>query len=292
MGTSSSYDGPTGCTPLLPPWAPPPDLPDELEPEDGPDDHGPDEPPVEDPGDDHSDHVEDVVPIEWDRPKDNLSRFASNGGMRDRRGGERLARVGRDFVRAQGGARSAARAAAAGRATTGRLGQFLTQAATLGTAAALLRWEVADYVGRDVRSLLSALVDVLAPAGATNEEAVARDALAETLAEIFEEQPGADGFAILEALTPDLIQTILERYAARYVYTRLMQVLGKRLYERAGTALEARRLEREVEEFVFNTARLSFGRVDVMRVDWSGADGRALIEDVFEDGYRFLEGGL
>src|SRR6266704_3835211 len=112
MGTSSSYSGPTGTTPLLPPWAEDPVAPRPLDGEGSstaePEPQGMDIP---------------LPHISWRVPKAALSRLAS--GVAIGLGAATLASLGRSYVQASGGARAAADSARAGRASSARLGGFL-----------------------------------------------------------------------------------------------------------------------------------------------------------------------
>jgi hypothetical protein len=192
-------------------------------------------------------------------------------------------------VRAAGGARTAARGARAGRQTAGRLGAFLATAATAGLAAAVRQLGIEEYVRRDVWSFLSDLVDVLAPDGATLDEAIARRALTDTLSELYGDETVADAAEGLARLTPEGIGVAVEHFVARYVYTQLIEVLGSRLYDSSRSPQEIRRLEQDVRDYVFQTVRLSVRDVDLRTIDLGGEDGRRLIEDAFAEGYDYLE---
>src|SRR5579871_6380929 len=187
MGTSSSYNGPTGNPPLLPPWATDPLLPPLLLPEDPP----PVTPPLPLPPDQQTSPIPDSVSPQiitpgitpngtWRAPKIAIGRFARGGGMSA--AGSAL----RSYVRAHGGARQAAATAVAGRAATGRLGRFLADTAQRGIVQAANRLGLTNLVGRDAQLVLAAFIDLLLPPGALREQAVSRQAGIETLEALFE----------------------------------------------------------------------------------------------------------
>lgn len=273
MGTSSSYPGPVGRAPLLPPWAP--------EPENGP------LPPAQPTG------PEGRFPG-WQPTKAALTRFVGSGGSGTTRGRRNLGRTVAGYVSSQGGSRSAAGAARAGRATTQGVANFLSDALRTGIAETTRAWGLESYVGADAGTFLAALVDALSPPGASLEDAVARHALAVTLAELFAESdnsPDDSGSAVLEslsALTPQMVGELLQRYVSRYIFTRLIEILGSRLYENAADEAIACRLERDIEDFVFGTVRLSLP-ADPSAVDWSGEAGRAFVERMFIEAHAYLE---
>jgi hypothetical protein len=129
----------------------------------------------------------------------------------------------------------------------------------------------------------------LAPDGAQLEEAAARAAMTDTLAELFQERGVFDGgLEALQGLTADDARIILGRFVAHYINERLIQVLAKALENRP--AHEVVRLEGEVWSYVENTVRLDLSNVDVLHIDWNGPDGQTLVERIFVEAYKLIEG--
>lgn len=282
MGTSRSYDGPTGHTPLLPPWAPPAP-PDGVSDRDGSPDDAPDETPDGSPDD--AAPLPTATPPTWSSPKRAMSRYASTGG-RDTR---YVRRAGRGFVAAQGGARVASAGSISGRRSAARLGGAFAAAVADG-AAGLLRFLGAQHVGGNVDALLSALVDAIAPAGALAEEAAARAAAAATLEDFFgmygvEEQ----GLAALDALPASVVGDIVEHYTAEYVFARLMETLASRIENGASSAQEVCRMERDLRAYVTEQIRSELTDRDVLQIDWSGPAAVRLVNDVFTEAYAIME---
>lgn len=296
MGTSSSYGGPVGAGPLLPPWAPPaPSTATEEPPSAGTSEGQPAE---------NQPVVENVpgttqLPSDWRQPKVAMSRFARSGGIHTQRGRELLGRATSGFVRSHGGSRNAARAAVSGRATAQRLGGFLADVARDGLREAARRWTIDAYLGADAGTFLAALADAIGPAGALLEEDAAREALVETWEELFSGEllePDADaqdgletapGMDAIERLTSAEASVVLERFVANYVYARIVQVLGERLIAAAPTEDHAVALQEEVRSFITGAISLSADR-DLTAIDWHGAEGRVIVDRVFEAAYRLV----
>ena len=181
MGTSSSFGGPGDTKPLLPSWAlepvvpaPPPGPP--LAPEqpltDGPipvvPDGAPpqsDESPLPNPTPQPATPQLTVVlprkpSAPWRAAKRRMGRVASDGG----RGA--IAAAARSYVRAEGGARQAARTARASRAATAAFGGFLADTVRRGLGEALRRLG-GLVIGKDAVAAFAAIVDAIAPAGAS-----------------------------------------------------------------------------------------------------------------------------
>jgi len=283
MGTSNAYPGPVGANPLLPPWAPPLDIPDEELPESTDGD-------AEQEQDGRGEPEEALPPTQnpWRTPKDAMTRYARDGG-RGPNAQRSLRRAARGFVRGQGGARGATRASTAGRTTARNLGGFLSTAAASGVDAAAREFGLA-YVGQDVDAFFVALVDAIAPAGAMVEEAVARDAAAETVAQLFEQYAVREnGLEVLNALTPQAIGEALGLYVATYINTRLMDVLASRIEKAAGSHLQAYRMEREVKEYIVERVKLEFDTSSALTFSLQDERGRQIVEGIFREGYELLE---
>ena len=184
MGTSSSYGGPGKGGSLLPPWASEVAEGDSTSP-------SPDQPVSPAPN--------IVGPsMNWAGAKGLLTRFGSSGGSRSDAGRAYLRSAVSGYVRAQGGARAASRAASAGRRSTQALSGFLGFLSAHGPERALDSIGLGQHVGSDATTLLGALVDRLSSTRHGLEDNVARSAMTKTLHALFEERGVADGG--LEAL--------------------------------------------------------------------------------------------
>lgn len=275
MGTSRSYDGPTRRNPLLPPWAPDADELLPGEPEDTP---AP-SPPLERPG-------------SWRGVKLAMRDLAASP-TRSTPESERVRRVGRRFTGALGGSAAAATSSRAARRTALRLGQFLAAVARDGVAAAAERFGIADYLGRGVAVFLAGAARVLAPAGATTEDAIAAEAYHETMAQLLEAY-AADtaGIEALEALDEGGLRYALELYVANAVTARLLYTLAAQIETNAQTPARAVEVEQEVRDFVTAVVQLRFEGTELGDLAWDSPAATALVTALFADGYAMLEGAL
>ena len=298
MGTSQSYGGPTGSAPsLLPPWADPfPRPDDESVPPDGeiPQPLDPEGEPV-DPastGEGSPDQVDDspgVPDIEqpasaWRAPKANMTRFVNTG----ERGS--LSRAASGYVAAKGGSRGAARAATSGKSTTARLGGVLSSIANVGIQQTLQSLGLSHLVGKPATEVLAAVCENIAPPGASLEEAAARAAATEALAELYDQydldSSGIDG---LDALDAEGVEKAIELSVQAYIYERWLQELGKRIESNTASPDEAVRLETEVKDYIRAEVSYQLEDVDVLEVDWESAEMQALVEEIFATAYSCLE---
>ena len=268
MGTSSSYDGPTGTSALLPPWA-------------QPNGEGPDSPEGESPK-----TVEPPVPIQanFRTAKGNMTRFAGSGDGRAAR------QAARAYVRSRGGARGAATAAAGGRASTGRLAGFLANVVNSGAETAARAIGLVRIVGANADTVFAAIANALCPPGATLEEAAARKAADEALCLLYTKFDLEDGdIRKLDALDPDTVAEAIRASVVGYVYHRWLQELGRRIEQRAVTPRDAFQLERQIRDLVTEAVKLDFSTVDPLQVDWNGTEGRRMVERIYQEAYAVLE---
>lgn len=308
MGTSKSYGGPGDRTPLLPSWAQP--LASAVDPGVIPDDPSQQQAPgestqgsagMETPTSTDIPGSNDEVPRDstpaaqsgppavpggalapWRAAKVSLGKTVSGGSRRD------YAAAASGYVRARGGSRQAARSARSGRASVVALGGFLTGVVTRGADATLRALGLGAFVGENVTVAFAAIANVLAPAGASLEEAAARVAIMDVL-ERFYALLEDGGLQRLESLTQaDLRQAIKDSVGA-YIYHRWLQELGRQIEVKAISASHAVRLEREVQAYVRALVDLNLATLDPLNVAWDGDEGDLFVEQIYQEAYLMLE---
>ena len=192
---------------------------------------------------------------------------------------------------AKGGANKAATSSGAGRATTVGLGGFLSNVATGGVAQAAQSLGLQTVVGQRAKTVLAAVLDAIAPAGTTNDSAIARRAASETLRELFEKY-GVEqgGIEALNAMKAADVADAVELSVAAFVYQRWLFDLSLKIEEHAMSEAQAIRLERDVKGFVKGLVKLKLNGAQAINLDWNGAAGRAFVQDTYEAAYRLLGG--
>lgn len=276
MGTSTSNPGPSDRQPLLPSWALPPDTGNATEPNES-ENQAPD-------NEDQSVNSPPTPPVTWQMAKASMSRFASSGERNS------LSRAGRDYVGAKGGRRAAAQAASTGKSVALKVGGFLSTVASVGIRTALDEFGLGHMVGRSAPEVLAALIDVLAPAGATLQEAAARKAAGDVLEKLYEDYIAKTGdVTALESLDKQGITSAIEASVAGYIYILWLDELGLSIETKAISPLKAVSLERDVKVYVRERVRLELSEQDPVSIDWNGPAGRNIIDTVFQEAYGFLE---
>jgi hypothetical protein len=284
MGTSSSYGGPTGRNPLLPPWADSGDAgPNETAQGggNGPPDNGSVPPTEESP-------TPTVPPVtmpsvSWSGPKGIITRIANGNTSASFRS------ASRSYVRAHGGSRTAARSSSSGRATTTKLGGFLAGVVRTGVTEAARTLGLRDLVGLDAQSLLAAFIDLLAPVGALIEEAIARKALIETMSELFERYDvETDGPEALDRMDENGMREVVVLSVTNYVNERFQQELVNCVERGSVSEREANELIDEAKDFIAGVVEIDLEGVDLVAFDWEGEEGRRFVENIYQTAYSLL----
>ncbi len=201
----------------------------------------------------------------------------------------RFRALGRSYVRASGGARTAASAAISGRAATARLGGVFAAGIRDGFAVIAERFDLQILVGQDAETILVEFIELLAPDGASVEEAAARRAIIETLDEVFLAfGVETDGLAALDRLDAEAVVGIIMLSVVNYVNARLQFELVNQLEAGRIPEADANRLMGEIRGFIRETVRYDFADVDVVAVDWEGPEGQQLVARLYEAGYALL----
>lgn len=295
MGTSSPYPGPNPKPPLLPSWAtgdgplPAPNPPEPIPPGNKPPDSENTPLSSEQPSRNETTNtspLSSAIPsftVNWTSAKTSMSRAASGGSKGYKRAGTR-------YVAAQGGSKQAASRATSGRQASARLGGFLAGVSSAGLRSTLESLGAIELIGQPLESALSGIIELIAPTGATLEDALARAAVTETLVEIFESvDKGAGKIESLESVKAADIRSAIEMSVANYIYTKWLQQLTLAIEKRSMSAARTIKIERDVKAYVRSAVRADLKNKDPLRIDWHKQEGRAIIDAIYEVAYAHLE---
>lgn len=282
MGTSTSYQGPGGGTPLVPSW---------LEPNDGSNVQG--MPTVTGvaaplpPG--------AVPPAPANRPvtsapadpnrfmsaRNNFTRFAHSGGH-DRAS---LGRSVSSYVStSSGGIQQAAQRMGASRGSGARLLGFLADAQVRGAREALRALNLEGLAGRPIDEVFVGLADYICPNVGTVDEGIAREAFIETIIEL-----ATLGVANLDALTPEQMQTVFELYATHAIEARLCNDIGIKAITMPDDAQAALRIQDQLRDFIRNAVSdaLTASRVDMPVLTQDHI--QSFVDSVYERSFGILK---
>lgn len=240
MGTSNSYGGPGGGTPLVPDWLN--DVGDQAGPDGDapPDDAALPQTPALLPN-----QPLPQLPDASDRfaiPRGNFTRFAGSGGS-DRAS---LGRAVSQYVsRSAGGPRRAAQRMGSSRHAGAQLLGFLSDAQARGAREALRSLDLERLAGRPIEEIFLGLTDYICPVGGSIDEGIAREAFVETIADI-----ASSGVTDLNALTIDQMQTVFELYATHAIEARICNDIGMKIITLPADVRAAERVQAQFRDFV------------------------------------------
>ncbi len=317
MGTSSSYGGPTGSNPLLPPWAdplppeyplpepllkgplppllPPFPLPDGDNQNDGRDGGDtiscpgptPLRPTLPDTAPTATPTASPPPPPSWQGTKRSLTNYAKSRTLGP--GAKPRAVVGK-FVRSRGGSRMAAHTARAGRTVTVGIGGFLSDVRTRGFTEAVRGLIGQDLVGRDPMGALAAIIDAIAPDGALRDESAARLAAIETFAELADRYDvRGQGIEALGGVTEADAREMIALSVSTFINAQFQEELILRVESGNYSESEANRIATEIRGFIVEETRLKLDTQNALTLDFKSAAGRELTRQLYQDAFSFLE---
>lgn len=249
MGTSSSFGGQGGGTPLIPSWL---DADGSIPSASG----GGTDPGVDPqsiPGDTSvptsqaQPQADTPIPAPADTSRftaarSNFSRFAGSGGD-DRKS---LGRAVSNYVGSSlGGSRMAATRLGSARGAGGRLLGFLSEAVNHGAEAALRALNLSSLAGRPIQEIFLGLSDYVCPDGGSIDEGIAREAFIETIADLAD-----SGITDLDGLTVDQMQIVFELYATNAIEARLYNDIGAKSIILPKDAREVERINVQLHDFI------------------------------------------
>jgi hypothetical protein len=272
MGTSSSYGGPKGKSPLLPPWAQGDDSDKE-------NDQGPQED-----QESSSDSADDQVSGDYSGAKSSLSRYIND------QPGYTVKNASRSYVKSLGGAKKASRSSTSGKRVVSSFGGFLGSVARDGIEKTLTDLGLQYLIGEKANVIFAGIIDAIAPIGTTNEEADARQAIIDTLDKLYDKYELDDNnVEKLDSLTEnDIGKAVLDSIKA-YIYERWLQELSLCIEKNSLTPGEALKKETDIKEHIISSVEYDFEGKNLLNMDFIHGEGKDLIENIFQEAYQTLE---
>jgi hypothetical protein len=278
MGTSGSSKGSQSTTPLVPTWLD--------EPQTGPLPGG-----DEETGDDGNDApagqdngprpaiLPPPEPVRFQRARGNFSRFAGSGG--NDRGA--LRRAVRDYVRSgtRGSGNAVRRMGASRTAASNALGVFRDFQRD-GVRETLRRLNLQNLIGRSLQDAFLGLTEVICRDGGSVDEATARDAWLETVAEL-------DKLGIGETLSSDQIREVFLSFIAHTIETRLYQEIGVNGFRIADDIDDIEGFDAQFRSYIERAVRDSFSSDLTALSVMSDDDIKTAVDQTYREAWELLE---
>lgn len=286
MGTSATYSGPTGNNPLIPPWA---DTAGALGADTASDTSKPTEGQNEEAVPDNTaiptqDAINPATLTPWREVKTNFTSYAKSGVSSPRYAG----RTARSFVRALGGANSAATNSRKGRSVAQNIGGIVSGLAAQGSKFIYDGFSFQDCIGKKASELLETFVDLLVEHNDDLESTVAREAAVETFQKLFEVLGVEEkGFEALQNMNSENLKFVFQTYLSEYIFASMLQKVGQTLEKIS--AKEAHQKEKWMKNFITTKVSINLENVDLLTMDWKGKAGRSFTNNIFTQAYKVME---
>lgn len=263
MGTSSPYGGHKDSNPLLPPDY---DGDDAASGQDGKQPEVPDQPtPQRD--------------TPWRNVKTATSNYITG---RSSNGTSGVNHIMRSYGRASGGTAGMMRSSGSGISAGHALGQFISsnpEGSEYGRINAILQSEP------DIRTALSKIADIISPVPEGKEDAVAREAIVNTLCQLYDYMD-ANKLEItdLSNLDASIQEQLFTTYVSEYIWGRMLNDLQVCFEKKAQTPERAAEVEKDFKDYIY--AKVS---VEVHKSSGNTAgNARFDVEKIFRDCYEVL----
>ncbi len=281
MGTSSMYLGPNR-SPLLPPDFDNGDNPDN--PDSKQDEKSPNEP-TQEPQQTNSSNENQKS--NWTQAKKTMSKYASgNGGSNGRKVAVR------EYVKGHGGSSNAARSAKSGIRTTINIGDFFDNVSRKGINQVLSDYKI-PFEGRKPKEILNDIINAIAPIPNTNEDAVARKALIDTMSIIYEKFDDENrDISLLDSKDVNITDILITRYFETYIYERLLNELGSRIEKNAENSAAAAKIEKELKEYIETKVSTTLKDKPLSIINSQTKNVNILVEGLYQQCYNVLEDQL
>lgn len=188
------------------------------------------------------------------------------------------------YVAASGGGRGASRRMSNSRATAGGLASLARTFATQGPAEALRPFNLDGLAGAPAVDVFVALTDALCPPGGTIDEAVARDAMLETIAAM-----AAEGVGNFDDMTPADLQEFFIGVVSRSIEGKILNEVGTNSIRVSPDLTSVERVQRMLHEFVEGCVRDRFSSFGSNLADVTGQQIDDFVFDLYEAAFNLMQ---
>ena len=221
-----------------------------------------------------------IEPQRFRSARYHFSRFAGSGGSNS----TALKRAVSDYVRTgTRGSRNAVRRMAPSLRVAQRALVLFRSLQQDGFQETLRRLSLQKLSGLSIRDIFTRLTEVICDDGGTIDDAIARDAWLETVAEI-------DKFGIdtLDTLTDLQIQEVFLSFVANSIVVRLYQEIGVNGFKQSVNLNEIEKFDEQFRDLIVRSVRDSFAD-DILTRNMSDEGIKKVVDSTFDDAWSFLQ---
>ena len=119
----------------------------------------------------------------------------------------------------------------------------------------------------------------------------ARESVNDALWQLYGELVPEDGdLSPLDSLTEEQVKATMLTSIVAYIYRRWLGDLGLKIEQKAVTAKDAVKLERQMRTYIRDSVKLELGDRGALTIDWKGKEGRQLVEKIYQEAFSLIGG--
>ena len=208
----------------------------------------------------------------------NFTRFARTGSR------SALGSALSSYVRnSTGGARRAARRMGASRATASGLLGVVRDFQRIGPTETLRQLNLAGLAAQPAADVFVAILEFICPPGGAVDDAIARQAMLETIGDLAEAGVGS-----FDTLTPDQLQDVFLDFISRSIEGRVMADLGSRGITLPDDIAAVESAQAQLHDFVEGATRGQFsGRLDGLE-RLSDREVETVVNQIYETAFELI----
>ncbi|MGE0531769.1 MAG: Qat anti-phage system associated protein QatB [Hyphomonadaceae bacterium] len=182
-----------------------------------------------------------------------------------------------------GGARRAARRMGASRATGARLLGVVRDVGRFGAAETLRRLNLQGLAGQPAADVFLAMLEFLCPPGGAVDEAIARQAMLESIGDLIEA-----GIVAFDAMTPGQLQSVFLDFIARAIENRVIADLGARSITLPEDVAAVEAMQRQLHDFVSGCTRMQLAQRVTDLEQLSDQDVVRVVDEIYEAAFDLI----
>lgn len=188
------------------------------------------------------------------------------------------------YVAASGGGRGAARRMPSSRATASGIAGLARSFATQGPTEALRQFNIEGLAGAPAVDVFVALTDALCPPGGTIDEAIARDAMLETIAAL-----AAEGVGNFDDLTPADLQEFFIGVIGWSIEGKILNEVGTNSIRVSPDLAAVERAQRMLHDFVDGCVRDRFAASGSNLTDVTSQQIDDFVSDLYAAAFDLMQ---
>ena len=228
-----------------------------------------------------SEDAQDLLKPSLPSIRSSFTRYTNSGGI------HHLGKAVRGYVASSGGSGGTVRRMPSSTTLVSNLTRFANRVVTEGVEQALEEFDLQSLADRPVAEILEALVDKIGPEGGTIDEAVARDAMIETIADFVSED--LDDF---NQLTQEQLGELIVQVIARSITTKVINEIGTNSLHGSASDADFQQAESTLKDYTLGAVQDAFQQEFSLGEAISSQQVDHKVKEIFSNTLEILQATL